>query len=281
MTEILDTEASRPEEAVAAIRDHGCFVLRNAVDPSLLEGLHEQSLRFFELAKTGGAEAIATALKVPMGHVAGHAEGAQKRGVIHHSLLSMYLFKDASALERRFGVVLADRRIYPFLQSVLGRCILHTNNLAVRYRDVGREDLALPFHQDSFYFNEPELYSGPPVMLVVWLPFVACNADTPGLELVPQPLAEIAAAPIRSVPKTQFHHLEADVPDELEVWYPEVHRGDAIIFAERTLHRSYGGQVKNARTSIDLRLFAEGKFPKVLAGHRGIKLPGQEIVTVS
>ena len=79
--------------------------------------------------------------------------------------------------------MLAEDRIRRFVEPILGSCVLHTNNLAICYRDVGRSDFALPFHQDLFYF-EPELLGPSTVMLVIWTPFTDCDDEIPGLEIV-------------------------------------------------------------------------------------------------
>jgi ectoine hydroxylase-related dioxygenase (phytanoyl-CoA dioxygenase family) len=269
MTVFLDASSSVPLSAVEAIKQHGCFVLRNAISPEELKLLHHRCLEYFKFAAAEGAHGVAHRTGLPVEHVSGHVEGAQKRGVTHHSVLSWYLYGNPSKLERQFAGMLASTRIRRFVEPILGSCILHTNNLAIRYRDVGRSDLALPFHQDSFYF-EPEILGPDTVMLVIWVPFTDCDEDTPGLELVPQRITE--GIGIRSDPRTQFKHLEADVPDDLSTWYPHLKRGDCIIFAERTLHRSYNADVKHARTSVDLRVYREGRYPKSLNGHSGIRL---------
>jgi hypothetical protein len=269
MTVFLNAITSVPQSALEAIERHGCFVLRDAMSPGELDALHRRSLEFFNFVATDGAEGFARKTGLPVEHISGHIEGVQKRGVTHHSMLSWYLYGDPVTLENQFAKMLAHARVRRFVEPILGSCILHTNNLAIRYRDGGRSDLALPFHQDSFYF-EPEMLGPDIVMLVVWVPFTDCDENTPGLELVPRRLTE--GIGIRHDARTQFKHLEADVPDDLPVWYPHVKRGDCIIFAERTLHRSYNADVKNARTSVDLRIYTEGRYPKSLRGHAGIRL---------
>jgi hypothetical protein len=278
MATFLDALCSSPQEGVAALSRYGCFVLRNAFEREALASLHRQSLEYFKLAQSEGAEGIALATGLPVEHVAGHVEGACKRGVTHHSLLSWYLYGNPSALENQFARMLAEDRVRRFVEPILGACVLHTNNLAIRYRDVGRSDFALPFHQDSFYF-EPELLGPSTVMLVIWTPFNDCDDETPGLEIVPRRIAEAFA--LRDEPRTQFKHLEADVPDHLPVWYPHLRRGDCLVFEERTLHRSRHGNVKNPRTSIDLRLFTEGLYPKSFKGHSGIRLSDLAPVAVN
>jgi hypothetical protein len=269
MSVYLDALTSRPQEAVAAIEQYGCFVLHNAISSDELDSLHRNSLAYFKFAEAEGVEGVARVTGLPVDHIVAHVEGAQKRGVTHHSVLSWYLYKDPSKLEQQFASMLAQERVRRFVEPILGSCVLHTNNLAIRYRDTGRSEFALPFHQDSFYF-EPEILGRDTIMLVIWTPFTSCDDDTPGLELVPQRI--IDGKPIRAEARTQFGHLEAEVPDDLPTWYPHLKQGDCIIFTERTLHRSYNGDVRKPRTSVDLRIYTEGRYPKVLKGHSGIRL---------
>ncbi len=204
MTVFLDALTSAPQDAADAIEKYGCFVLRHAICADALDTLHQKTLAYFKFAQAEGAEGVARVAGLPVEHVAGHIEGARERGVTHHSLLSWYLYGNPSRLEDQFARMLADDRIQRFVTPILGTCVLHSNNLAIRYRDVGRSDLALPFHQDSFYF-EPELLGPSTVMLVVWMPFTDCDDDTPGLEIVPKRFVE--GFSIRNQPRTQFKHL--------------------------------------------------------------------------
>jgi hypothetical protein len=277
MTVYLDADCSLPQEGVDAINRYGCFALRNAFKREDLASLHDRTLKYFKLAQSEGAEGIARATGLPVDHVAGHVDGACKRGVTHHSLLSWYLYGNPSALESQFARMLAARQVRHFVEPILGSCVLHSNNLAIRYRDVGRSDLALPFHQDSFYF-EPELLGPSTVMLVIWTPFTDCDDDTPGLEIVPRRIAESYS--LSKEPRTQFKHLEIDVPDQLPVWYPHLQCGDCLVFEERSLHRSRNENVSHPRTSVDLRLFTEGRYPKSFKGHTGIRLRDLATITI-
>jgi hypothetical protein len=272
----LDASNGSTQAAIDALNSCGCFGLRGAIRSTDLEFLHNSALAFFQIAVNEGKEGIARATGLPLGHISGHAEGARSRGVFHHSLLSWYLYRQPDKLERVFAEMISDDRILRFVSTALGHSVLHTNNMAIRYRDVGRNKFALPFHQDSFSFNHGPLASDVP-MLIVWVPFTSIDQDTPGLEIVPKKLQ--AGVPLRHVPRTQFKHLEADVPDDLATWYPYLERGDCLIFWEHTLHRSHGGDVRKPRTSVDIRVFAEGMYPKALNGDRGLRLPSLEPVS--
>ena len=269
----LDAFESDPQDAVKAIREHGSFVLQRAVISDQLQRLHDGALEYFQCANREGAEGIAVAAGVQKDNVSGPVDSARKRGVVHHALLSRFLYRDPRGLERAFVQMIASDRLFPFVRAILGDCLIHTNNLAIRFRDGARPELAIPFHQDSFWWEQPDIWSGSssPVMLVVWLPFVCCDADIPGLELVPLPIEK--QYDLRDEARTQFDHLEADVPDDLPVWYPHLAQGDAIVFTERTLHRSHSGLTTQSRTSVDIRMFSMDRIPRVCSGHRGLRLP--------
>jgi hypothetical protein len=272
----LDASNGSTQAAIDALNSYGCFGLRGAIRSIDLDVLHQGALDLFAIAGTEGSEGFARATGLPIDHVSGHAEGARNRGVFHHSLLSWYLYRHPDALERAFAEMMSDDRILRFVSAALGRPVLHTNNLAIRYRDVGQDSFALPFHQDSFNFNHGPAASNVP-MLVIWVPFVRIDQDTPGIEIVPRKLP--AGVPLRHEPRTQFKHLEADVPEDLATWYPYLDRGDCLVFREHTLHRSYAGGAKKPRTSVDIRVFAEGSYPRTLNGDRGLRLPSLELVS--
>ncbi len=272
----LSASNGSTQSAMDALQSYGCFGLRGAFPAADLESLHEGALALFQIAVNEGREGVARATELPLDHISGHAEGARARGVFHNSLLSWYLYRQPDELSRKFAKMISDGRILKFISAALGDPVLHTNNLAIRYRDVGHKNFALPFHQDLFYFDQGRLASNIS-MLVIWVPFTSIDEDTPGLEIVPKKLH--AGLPLRNAPITQFKHLEADVPDDLATWYPYLERGDCLVFGEHTLHRSFAGEVRRARTSVDIRLFSEGMYPEELSGHCGIRLPSLEPVS--
>jgi hypothetical protein len=276
MSVTLDALSSNPNDAVNAMKAYGSFWLRNAIDCEELDHLHIKATEFFEIANKEGAEGVARLTALPTANISGHAEGAKERGVVHHSVLSWAMFHRPDGLETTFASMIADERVFRFIQPIIGECVLHTPNLAIRYRN--RPELALPFHQDGAYYDSAVLGDWV-TMLVIWVPFTDCNEDAPGLEIVPQNLSTCIG--IRKQPRSRFGHLEADVPDDLPVWYPHTKRGDCLVFAERTLHRSRPGEVRIPRTSVDIRVFARDHIPQALSGHAGLNLPSLERVTMT
>lgn len=266
-----------------ALSEDGCFVLRNVFDPELLGGIHDEALAFYrQLFAMESAEELAAAMGLPLDHVAGHFKGAKERGQINSQVFSMFFEKDAMALNRQLAASLTQRPLIDFIASVFGPDpVLHLNNIAVRYRSGDQAELALPWHQDCFYWDEPDILSGDgPVMLVISVPFTDCGKNRPGIEFIAKPMKN--QLPITKNSKTRFGHLELfdrDIPADLadSYWYPELTAGDVFIFDERTIHRSFRGEgLAGDRTSGDLRVFSARRYPEALKGHVGWSLPSLE-----
>jgi ectoine hydroxylase-related dioxygenase (phytanoyl-CoA dioxygenase family) len=275
LTAEIQAGMDAPGAAVAAIREFGCFVLRGGIPVESLDYFDRQTQDFFDFARSNDVAAIARAIDRPEEAARPQIEGAIQRGVVHHTILSRFISKTSEGLELKFAELLAGERIYPYIEALLGPSVINMTHVALRVRDPQNPEFALPFHQDGALYDKAFMEScEKPVVLIVWIPFSGCGGDRAGLEVVPQPIDKLLE--ISTSPKTQFVKLEAEVPDDLPVWYPHLEKGDCIIFTETTLHRSYAGASTKPRTSVDLRLFRQGVVPALFVGHRGVSLPSLE-----
>jgi len=280
LTVELKAGTDLPDAAATAIRDFGCFVLRGAIPVESLDYFDRKTKEFFDFARSKGVLAMARAINRPEELVRPQIEGALKRGVIHHSILSRFINQTSDGLELKFAELLAGDHVHPYIEALLGPSVLNMTHVAVRIREPEQPEFALPFHQDGSLYDRAFVeFQQKPVLVIVWVPFSGAGIDRAGLEIVPVPIQEMLD--ITTSPKTQFVKLEAEVPENLPVWYPHLDQGDCIVFTETTLHRSYAGAATKPRTSVDLRVFRSGVIPKEFIGHRGVTLPGLERTTLS
>lgn len=139
------------------------------------------------------------------------------------------------------------------------------NNCQVRrHLNESGPNRLVPFHQDaSFLRSEFRIIN-------CWFPLVPSGKDAPGLELVAYPIREIFTPPKAGSPSADaYEQLELDEEtirqryDGKFFWHPEMQPGDAMVFDNFTLHRTYyregmnkdrySMEIRSTRTSPSLR----------------------------
>ena len=105
-------------------------------------------------------------------------------------------------------------------------------------------------------------------MITIWIALGPCGLDSPGLELVTQPIQELVQPELL----TDCHLRTAFAPELF--WTPVMAKGDALLFSGDILHRTHvTSDMSHDRTSIELRCFAGERLPSRLKRDRFVSLP--------
>jgi len=110
------------------------------------------------------------------------------------------------------------------------------------------------WHQDGALGVQFPREPGPALpmteLLTCWIPLDACGRNSPGLEFVREPQLGL------------LHYSELDDAtlrqrfEPEQFWAPELESGDALVFLNSVLHRTYTQpQMKRNRLSIEYRIF--------------------------
>jgi len=136
------------------------------------------------------------------------------------------------------------------------QCDLQHSWLRKRFAPQNAPRLYQPntWHQDGGLGASftPDPASVPPMnrLLTCWIPLQDCGRDSPGLELIREPLDGL------------LHYTELDdlrlrqsfAPDRF--WAPELELGDGLLFLPGTLHRTHvRPEMEQDRLSLEYRFF--------------------------
>jgi hypothetical protein len=250
-----DGECGR-EDRWRQLREDGVVLLRGVLSPALLERFSRAAVSCFGAGETGDAFA-----------------GRYRFNQFSHSLLIAAL-TDASLAslhlsERDLIAPLEGRELAALFSEALGggwHCRLEHSWVRKKFApglSPDGRDVAQGWHQDGglgVRFPEPAghrdergywVSTAPMTKLVTcWITLDACGRDAPGLEFV------------RGAQPGLLHFTELADGDlrrrfapEL-FWAPEMEAGDAVVFLNPVLHRTYvsAGMVRD-RMSVEFRVF--------------------------
>lgn len=245
-----------PNMTAKAVREHGCIVLRHAIDPAPLASCHDAVIHLFENDDTDfGKENI-----------------VRHRGWCNGAWFAERHFGDDMA----FAKLIARPQLSGHLAAMLDQPALHPL-MHIRYRHPEEQSTALPFHQHPNSDAGGELSLKRIRMFNVLIPFTDFDGSCADMEYVARPLAKLL--PITGKPETQFASFELDREPILEafadsLWRPHLATGDICVFRDGTLHRTYVDRtMTRRRTSIDLRIFDAKNPLSVYAQSPRIPLP--------
>jgi len=110
------------------------------------------------------------------------------------------------------------------------------------------------WHQDGALGVRFSVEPGPPPpltrLLTCWVPLSRCGMDSPGLEFIRCPQRALLHFTELSDPVMRRRFA----PDMF--WAPELETGDALVFLNGTLHRTYlRPDMEHIRLSVEYRLF--------------------------
>lgn len=120
-----------------------------------------------------------------------------------------------------------------------------------------KEGLAT-WHQDGS-FLDADVRS-----MNVWIALSRCGGDypSPGLEVVPRRIPEIIPVQDSLSPYSVSFEVISEIASETPVIRPEFGPGDALMFDERFLHRTYlGPGMREARYALECWFFAPSHSP--------------------
>ena len=115
------------------------------------------------------------------------------------------------------------------------------------------------WHQDgslglNFPFNYQKKYLSKPLnkLITLWLPLTPCGINSPSLQFITQNLKK----------PLHFNYLKEEILKEIfnqkDFYAPTLKVGDAVIFLNGTLHKTYvTSTMTKDRISIELRFFVE------------------------
>lgn len=147
-----------------------------------------------------------------------------------------------------FGLI-TDPRLLDVAEQVCGQELIASSVYRLRPKIPGHRMSAVPWHQDSGYF---EPYCDTALVMTVWLPLVDADASNGCMWVLPrQHKGEVvyhqqaAGQPYLQIPAS---HLPAGEP----VCAP-VKKGGALLMTNKTPHASFENSTDRVRWSMDLR----------------------------
>lgn len=274
---IFEADAS-PPAVRRAFEQTTCVLIRGVVSELPFARL-DQDLRLMVGAVRASTPHAGTARH--LGMTEGQYEALCARGAINGFMFSRFLYGDDAKLALELASIVAESRVLPLIEALFDDAVTLHDFLNFRFRDPADPGSALPMHQDGTgmdygWEGRPPVDRGP-WMLSMFTPFVSCGIDRPALELIPLPVTSFYD--LAGAPETRFGHLEiSDARIDRELpgarWHPPLEPGDVLLFAERTLHRSYlAPGMSSARTSVDLRFLPRSRRAQGFGGAPVIDLP--------
>jgi hypothetical protein len=134
----------------------------------------------------------------------------------------------------------------------LGERLLFSLQKSTLRRSVARNKL-VAWHQDGS-FLDPHVRT-----MNVWVALSKCGGDypSPGLQVAPMRIPEILEVDGALTPHSISAKLVAEVTAEVPVIVPEFDPGDAMLFDERFLHRTYlNAEMTEDRYALECWFFA-------------------------
>lgn len=181
---------------------------------------------------------------------------------------------DASLSGPAFFHLITNPRLLDLAEQLCGEELIASSVYRLRPKVPGHPMSAVPWHQDSGYF---EPYCDKALFLTVWLPLVDANAENGCLWVLPRQHRggvlyherQTDGHPYLKIPKALLPTGEATcVP---------VKKGGALLMTNITPHASFENSTDNVRWSMDLR-YQSASLPTNAAITRlpGDSTPSQE-----
>ncbi len=245
-----------PENFINKMKQYGCLVIKNLFSPSEIQHLVAETLDLFYLIKNLQKNNLLNANTLKF------IEGGHPAGIL----------PSLSSLES----VLDKKNFVDSLMKYFGKekFVVNVESTGIRRCDPTHWKNFLPWHQDIFDRDDR--------FVTCWMPLMAIDSETPGLDLVPfkltQKLGEQDGIDVAYNGKGLSDDLlnEKASPNR---WRPQMELGDVIVFDPYCPHRtSYDKSFSKERYSIDIRIHPKDCIPEASWKTNVINLPSTKNV---
>lgn len=244
MTQEFDAQQDKWIDIALGLDRHGVVLVRRGLDPAMLDRLltvvRAEYLRRDGLAATGQLGAAWLDMHLKFRAIAVHEVAVEGVPAVQLLLTPMIQAIATLLLSKLPGITMSSFR-----------CV-----------QVGADNLALPYHQDSRIVEAIEPSRGPaPSLVNLWVPMHDCGLGRPGLEIVNQPVASLV--PTVATAENFYSSIATEIaPDQItrlsdatQLWHPAFRAGDFMLFKGTMIHRTYvSSDMTDERISADIRL---------------------------
>lgn len=278
---VLDA-ASGPAAIAAALHERGAVCIRNVLPPrAVVYAGKAVTLNTAELTRLLGKEINDLPLCFADRWIEGEAVPESLSGVSMREFGSpiersgmvrswydqgnfkRWFWENGSRFPNIILKMLIDSMLPAVYRSYFGSgCLSYYQHDTVRFQRPDISHMSYPFHQDgSYHSRDASQHSS----LTTWIPFVACGADAPGLQLYPHRLDEILPLPEGK----KMPYLFCDEQEVLRrfgdrLWAPELNPGDVLVFDGFAVHRSHIREdMSRERNNADIRVFPKDRLPQL------------------
>jgi ectoine hydroxylase-related dioxygenase (phytanoyl-CoA dioxygenase family) len=258
---IFSADTASIPDMIAALDDYGCLVMRNAIP-------RDVALALQDLVRQTFTDCDAA--------LAAHAAGQPMPKSAYFSFLAKSLTMEALQMFRAFGSIpmleapaptneflraIVNTKVTQLAETFLGsEPFIGSVKSSVRQSEI-TADVRRVFHQDATFFGGDGTAT-----INFWVALSDAGIDRPGIEILPQKLnTELVRGQVgATVGWEVFEETIAELFGLDKLWAPVVQPGDAIVFDQMNVHRTYLTEgMTDSRFAIEAWLFpAREKYAK-------------------
>jgi len=279
----VDINDSDVKEIKEILKEYGCVVLRDAIKPDKLHDLHHKTASLYRTFQNNQIKSeILNQYKLTNEYY----EKILERGSIDAKIVSKYIYGDEHSLIAQIVESLSSPVLVSILNNIMSSSVVIHDLLNIRFKEPLNPSTGLPMHQDGtgldLNVNNQRKDDLAPLMLTIFMPFIKCGDDSPGIEVVAKKLEKYYE--LSSSPVTVFNNLEISDEYILNKYHkllfsPTLNVGDVFIYSEHTLHRTYiTEKMSVARTSADVRMLGIDNVPGAFLNSMGVSIPDNKVI---
>ncbi len=233
---IFDTRSATLDDMITALDDYGCLVMRNAIPREAalaLQPLVRQTFIDCDLALAANDAGLPMARTAYFSFL--DAATTPKALKMFRSFGSVPMLLAPSATNE-FARQIHNSRITELAEAFLGsEPWIGSVKSSVRQSDI-TADVRRVFHQDATFFGGDGTAT-----INFWVALSDAGIDRPGIEILPQKLnTELVRGQVgATVGWEVFEETIAELFGLDKLWAPPVEPGDAIVFDQMNVHRTY------------------------------------------
>lgn len=240
-----------PLRVRAALRDHGCFVIREALPLSALDDIRAGAVQAYDAMESA--------------HDRGELSPEEERRCRGYGILRPFeqslSAASGSPMAEMIHVLVFESILGDVLRAVLGDDLLQLIEAShIRRQGPGQLGRPVPFHQDAGVMR---MRTGG--LLNFWAPLVDGAGDSaPGLELLPVALSEVVQCGRSDKPASvrDLMYSSFEIEDErisaygngTPLWAPVLNRGDVLCLDGWSIHRTaFRPSMQTMRYDFEIR----------------------------
>lgn len=232
---IYETAEALPDVFLQNIKTEGGVLLRHAIASPFIEEMRSRAFAVYEqmdCAHVAGQLPQKLEYLWKFGHIESWDLDTQEKGYIYSAFVQSPVFQ-------------LTQKLWPEGMIFIGK------NCAPR-RQIPNSEVStpVPYHQDESFLNASCL------VLNFWIPLVDAGLDAPGLEIVCEGMDKLITMPKNSFSSYDDIKVSPSFMKQYDkkIWHPEVRAGDALVFSNYTLHKTYiTPEMQKTRIAIEMR----------------------------